>query len=135
MAVSVEYAARPRGGSHTMSQPQPISAADLDLAAWTAETGTDFETAEWILGALIAWCSVRTVAERAREHPDPDRLAGLDAKCADYLSTRRSLSVRDPRRIREVISRYSALARECYRELANTPYPPESIRRPRRDFA
>jgi hypothetical protein len=104
-----------------MSQPRAISVTDLDLAPWTAEAGTDFETAEWILGALIAWCSTREAAERAREHPDPARLADLDAERVDYLSARSSLTVRDPQRIREVISRYGALARERYRELTDTP--------------
>jgi hypothetical protein len=108
-----------------MSQPRAISVADLDLAPWSARIGTDFETAEWVLGALIVSCSACEAAERAREHPDPARLAALDTERADYLSARRTLSVRDPLRIGEVISRYGALARERYRELTDTPYPPE----------
>lgn len=53
MAISGEVPAHTRCAD-TMSQPGPISVADLDLPPWTAETGTDFETAEGILGALIA---------------------------------------------------------------------------------
>jgi hypothetical protein len=103
-----------------VSEPRAISVADLHLAPWTAEAGTEFETAEWILGALIAWCSARVADERARRHSDPARLAALDAERAEYVSARGSLSVYDPARVREVITRYGRLARERYRDFPDT---------------
>jgi hypothetical protein len=90
----------------------PISLADLELGTWSAEQGTAFEAAEWVLGSLIAWCA----AESAREQ-DPDRLAAIADECRKYAAIRRTLSVHEPQRVQRVLAEYGALARERYEAL------------------
>lgn len=48
---------------------RPLSPADLDLGRSSSEDREAFEVAEWVLGSLIAWCSARTAAERAKAEP------------------------------------------------------------------
>lgn len=94
-----------------MEQSKPVSLADLDLGRWSAEDGRAFEVAEWVMGALIAWCSAESARERAEGHPDPARLAELASETDGYAAVQRELSIREPERVQEVLAEYGPLAR------------------------
>lgn len=95
----------------------PISLADLDLGTWSAEQGTAFEAAEWVLGSLIAWCAAESAREQSAALPDPDRLAAIADERRQYAEIRESLSVHQPHLVQRVLAEYGAVARERYKAL------------------
>lgn len=89
MAVSGEHGRTGRGRFDSVNQPRVVSVADVDLVPWSAEIGTDFETAEWILEALSASCSMREAAERALSARDSGAAARLTGEAAPAEPRRR----------------------------------------------
>ncbi|MBW0104316.1 hypothetical protein [Pseudonocardia sp. KRD291] len=91
---------------------EALSLANLDIGAWSADEGLAFETAEWIIGALISRVSADTAAERDKPAPDQHRLGALAEERARYAAVRRQLSVHDPAHVQEVLRTYGKLARQ-----------------------
>jgi hypothetical protein len=102
-----------------MEPPRGISLADLELGTWTAEQGIALEVAEWVLGALIGWCSAETARERRQARPDLHRLAELKREQSEYTRLRRDLDIHDPQQVQRVLADYGALARERYQALGS----------------
>jgi hypothetical protein len=90
----------------TEEPTQGINPSGHQLGSWTAEQGTAFETAEWVLGALIAWCSAETARENRRDRPDVDRLAALDRERQKYAHLRRTLDVHDTSQVQRALTDY-----------------------------
>jgi hypothetical protein len=96
---------------------EAVSSADLDLGEWSAEQGTDFEAAEWVLGALIAWCSAESSAVAGAASSAVVQQAELAAERERYAALQRELSVHNSAHTREVLATYGALARLRYQSL------------------
>ena len=79
---------------------------DADMPKWTQDQAIAFEAARECITDMMGICSAAIAAEESCAHPDPARLADLEAELTRLAAERAVLTVLDEERVAAVRGTY-----------------------------